>query len=60
MTWNYECGTCGSRSLHIWSTWSPEHKQYEWRIECFNHHVYQPTGTQVIDIRNTGTPHLTP
>jgi hypothetical protein len=44
------CGTCGSRTLEIGSTWDADHGLYVWIIRCPNGHVLVPIPSNVYTI----------
>lgn len=52
MTNTYECGTCGSNTMEIGSTYVAEHEQYEWYVTCGKGHRLVPTGSSVYTFRS--------
>jgi hypothetical protein len=47
---DYECGTCGSRTLVIEAVWIVEAGQGGWRIHCDKGHVWLPVPGTVITV----------
>lgn len=44
------CGTCGSRTLIISSTWDAAHSLYVWVLSCPNGHPLVPIPSNVYTI----------
>ena len=47
MTDFYTCGTCGSRTLTIGSTWDAAHGLYVWILRCDDGHTLVPVPANV-------------
>lgn len=46
----YTCGTCGSRTLIIGSTYDAAHELYVWVLRCGNNHLLVPVQSNVYTI----------